>query len=427
MKHGDVPLPAFFPDATYGSVRCVDAADLVGCGVPGLVMNCYHLLTRPGLGVLRHFGGARRFSGWGGPLLTDSGGFQVFSMIRENPKFGEIRKSEIIFRRENGEKLNLSPEKCIQAQFACGSDIMMCLDYCSHPEDSYELSAESVDITIHWAERCKREYEKLLAAQNARGVAQNEHRAAHGAYRETQNEHRAEHGAHRATHGAHRAPSQNIQHGAQHGAPNGERPLLFAIIQGGGYRDLRKRCAEALVAIGFDGYGFGGWPLSSDMQLIEDILQYTADLMPDDAIKYAMGVGKPENIIKCEAMGYNLFDCVIPTRDARHHRLFVFTDTYGDGDVDGSKSEDKSRGDGRLLHSTYYILDKAYIRDSRPVSDSCDCHTCQNYSRAYLHHLAKSDDSLLYRLATIHNLRFYAELMERLRMRRRSADGAGHG
>jgi len=375
LPHGDVLLPAFFPDATYGTVRCVDTRDLAGCGTSGLVMNCYHLLTKPGLGVLRHFGGVRGFCGWDGPVLTDSGGFQVFSLIRENPKFGEIRKNEVIFRYENGEKLSLSPEKCIQAQFTCGSDIMMCLDYCSHPEDSYELTKLSVDTTVSWAAKCKREYEKQLSIRNV---------------------------------------------------PADQRPLLFAIIQGGGDRALRKECAEALVSIGFDGYGFGGWPLSSDMVLHEGILEYTARLMPDDTIKYAMGIGKPDGVIKCAAMGYNLFDCVIPTRDARHNRLYVFSgaasdikrscnDTGGTG-VPGVYTASPDCITSLLNNvSAYYILDQDYIRDNRPVSEYCDCHTCRNYSRAYLYHLTKTGDSLALRLATIHNLRFYSQLMDRIR------------
>ena len=193
LNHGDVALPAFFPDGTYGSVRCVDARDLVGCNVQGVVMNGYHLLTKPGLGVLRHFGGLHRFSGWNGPILTDSGGFQVFSLIRENPKFGEIRKNELIFRRESGDKLILTPEKCIQAQFAYGSDVMMCLDCCSHPDDPYELAKAAVDATVRWAAKCKLEYGRQLAERRI---------------------------------------------------TSGQRPLIFAIIQGGGFYDLREKCAR---------------------------------------------------------------------------------------------------------------------------------------------------------------------------------------
>ncbi|MCL2479151.1 MAG: queuine tRNA-ribosyltransferase family protein, partial [Treponema sp.] len=242
LNHGNVALPAFFPDGTYGVVRCVDSGDLDACKVPALVMNSYHLMSKPGSSVLRHFNGINAFSSWDKPVLTDSGGFQVFSLIRQNPKFGEIRRNELIFRPGgNDEKMILTAEKCIQFQFACGSDIMICLDYCTHPDDSYETSKLSAEITVDWARRCKKEYLGQLAARKI---------------------------------------------------PQEKRPLLFAVIQGGGYRDLRDFCARELTAMGFDGYGFGGWPVGADGKLVEDILQYTADLMPNDKIKYAMGLGK---------------------------------------------------------------------------------------------------------------------------------------
>jgi len=328
----------------------VDADDLAACKVNGLVMNGFHLLSKPGLSVLRHFKGINAFTGWDRPILTDSGGFQVFSLIRQNKQFGEIRKNELIFRPDMGsEKLILTPEKSIQSQFAFGSDVMMCLDYCTHPEDPYEINKLSVDITIDWARRCKEEYENQLRIRKI---------------------------------------------------PQEKRPLIFAIIQGGGYKDLRDMCAEALVGMGFDGFGFGGWPLSSEGKLIEDILEYTAKLMPDDKIKYAMGLGKPEGVIKCAKMGYNLFDCVIPTREARHNRLYVF---------------DNEESGAALAYRHYYILDEEHIREDKPVSEYCDCPTCKKYSRAYLYHLYKVGDSLAYRLATMHNLRFYTQLMEKLR------------
>ena len=358
LNHGTVPLPAFFPDGTYGVVRCVDTDDLHKCKVPGLVMNGFHLLSKPGVNVLKHFKGVHSFSGWDRPVLTDSGGFQVFSLIQQNPKFGEVRKNELIFRPDGGNrKIILTPEKSIQFQFSCGSDIMMCLDYCTHPEDSYEISKLSVELTVDWAKRCKQEYEKQMTIRKI---------------------------------------------------PQEKRPLIFAIIQGGGYHELRKKCADDLIKIGFDGFGFGGWPVASDGNLVEDILEYTANLMPDDKIKYAMGLGKPDGIIKCVKMGYNLFDCVIPTREARHNRLYVFDD----GIETGSDAETES---DPFAYSHYYILDDKYIRDDRPVSESCDCPTCNKYSRAYLYHLYKVGDSLAYRLATMHNLRFYTTLMEKIR------------
>jgi len=356
LNHGTVSLPAFFPDGTYGVVRCVDSDDLHKCQVPGVVMNGFHLLSKPGVNVLKYFKGIHAFSGWNRPVLTDSGGFQVFSLIHQNSKYGEIRKNELIFRPDGGNrKIVLTPEKSIQFQFACGSDIMMCLDYCTHPEDSYEISKLSVELTVDWAKRCKQEYEKQLTARKI---------------------------------------------------PSDSRPLLYAIIQGGGYRELRKACAEELISEGFDGFGFGGWPVASDGNLVEDILEYTASLIPDDKVKYAMGLGKPDGIIKCVKMGYNLFDCVIPTREARHNRLYVFDeDTVNE------------TGD-QFAYSHCYILDEKYIRDNRPVSKTCDCPTCKKYSRAYLHHLYKVGDSLAYRLATMHNLRFYTRLMEKIRENR---------
>ena len=354
LPHGEVVLPAFFPDGTQGVVRCMDAADLDACGVNGIVMNAFHLLSAPGVSILRAAGGLHGFTGWKKPILTDSGGFQVFSLIQENPKYGTIRKNEIVFYPENSDKkVILSPEKCIQSQFAYGSDIMMCLDYCTRPDDTDEINEMAVEITIDWAVKCKEEYHNQLKARKI---------------------------------------------------PQNKRPLLFAIIQGGGSFALRKKCADALKGIGFDGYGYGGWPLDKDGRLVEDILRYTADLMPDETPKYAMGVGKPDGIVACRKMGYNLFDCVIPTREARHNRLYTYTaDTAEDIDVHAPG-----------LYQYHYIMDDKYMKDMRPVSTACDCHLCKNYSRAYLRHLYKVGDSLAYRLATIHNLRFYTMLMEKL-------------
>ena len=351
LPRGNVILPAFFPDGTFGVVRCVDSKDLEGCSIPGVVMNSYHLMSKPGLGVLRQSGGLHSFTGWERPILTDSGGFQVFSLIRQNAKYGEIRSNGIIFRPDGERnKIILTPEKSIQSQFVYGSDIMMCIDYCTHPDDSFETNSLSVKVTVEWARRCRDEYDKQIKSRRI---------------------------------------------------PLEKRPLLFAIIQGGSFPELRKKCADELISIGFDGFGFGGYPVDSSGILVEDILRYTADLMPDNKPKYAMGLGKPDGVIKCIDMGYNLFDCVIPTREARHNRLYRF-----------ENFEDKNS----LAYSVYYILDEDHIRDTRPISEGCDCLTCTNYSRAYLYHLFKIGDSLAYRLATIHNLRFYSRLMEKLRV-----------
>jgi len=370
LPHGTVKLPAFFPDGTSGVVRCLDSADLENCGVSGLVMNTYHLMAKPGQSVIKSLGGLNSFINWQRPIITDSGGFQVFSLIRENAKFGEIQPEQIVFRADN-KKVILTPEKCIQSQFAYGSDVMMCLDYCTHPDDPPEINRQAVDITIKWAERCTDEYMRRCKPPSS-------------------------------------ADGTPFQKGA--GASN--RPLLFGIIQGGGSFELRKECADALIDIGFDGFGFGGWPLDSNGELVEDILAYTASLMPAHSVKYAMGLGKPEGIVACVRMGYNLFDCVIPTREARHNRLYVFSEDYASPDDIDVTGVNAANGG---FYKYYYLLDDKYRRDSRPVSAICDCWCCRNYSRAYLRHLNVIGDSLGNRLATIHNLRFYTMLMERLR------------
>lgn len=354
-RHGkQVPLPTFFPDGTYGAVKAVDAGDLRTAGIEGLVMNALHLSTKPGAGLVKRMGGLNGFMGFTGPILTDSGGFQVFSLIRENTKYGQIRNNEIHFYPGMGaERYLYSPQKCIQNQFALQSDIIMCLDYCTHPDDPPEIQEKSVDTTIRWGKLCKQEYE--VQCNNQQCTQEN-------------------------------------------------RPLIFGIIQGGNDLALRTRCAEALMDIGFDGFGFGGWPLDSQGKLMEEVLAHTARCMPDHLVKYAMGIGRPEEIVRCVEWGYTLFDCVIPTREARHHRLYVYT------------QEDVWAPD---FYKFMYILDDRYATDAAPVSEDCDCYCCRNHSRAYLRHLFKMEDAQAYRLATIHNLRFYSMLMERIR-------GGGH-
>ena len=352
---GRVPLPAFFPDATYAAVRAasfdqVEQARLFGCE-----MNSYHLMTKPGAKLVKALGGLHGFSGYKGVILTDSGGFQLYSLIRENPEYGEIREKEIIFRPDRGrEKLTFTPEKCIQAQFQYGSDIMMALDMCTHPDDPYDQQKRSVDLTVAWSRRCREEFDKLCKQKK-----------------------------------------------------DGKRPLLFGIVQGGSDAQLRAECGRRLEEIGFDGYGFGGWPLGSNGELRPDILKMAADAMPDNKIKYAMGLGRPEEIVQCVQMGYTLFDCVIPTREARHQRLYVFAD--GCATPDGVR-----RPDGKF-YRFHYAMDDKHARDGRPVDESCDCELCRRHSRAYLQHLFKVNDPSAMRLATAHNLRFYGRLMELLR------------
>ena len=346
-----VPLPAFFPDATYGAVRSAGFEDVENAGLFGLVMNTYHLYNRPGAQLIKRLGGLHAFSGYPGAILTDSGGFQLYSLIRENPAYGEIREGEIIFRpAQDGKKLIFTPEKCIQAQMQFGSDILMALDVCTHPDDSPEVQRRSVELTVKWAGRCRAEFDKLTAKMD-------------------------------------------------------EKPKLFAIVQGGADPVLRLDCGRRLQQIGFDGYGFGGWPLDQQGNFRPEILKYACDAMPDGLPKYAMGLGRPEEIVQCVDMGYNLFDCVIPTREARHQRLYVFKP--------GCENARALRQGP--FYQFHYALDDKHISDRRPVDENCSCALCRRYSRGYLHHLFKIGDAQALRLATAHNLRFFGRLMELIR------------
>ncbi len=351
LPHGTLQLPAFLPDGTLGVVRAVDAADLHTAGTQALVMNTFHLMQKPGSSTIQALGGLHQMSAWEAPIITDSGGFQAYSVVRENPKNGSLTDKGINFRPEGSKrKFLLTPEKTIQLQMSYAADVVICLDDCTHVEDSRETQQTAVERTVAWAARCKAEYEKLVAEKDL--------------------------------------PSEEI-------------PKIFAVVQGGGDLDLRKRCADALLEIGFDGYGFGGWPLDGDGNLLEDILGYTRELIPPQFPMHALGVGHPEYILACHKLGYEMFDSALPTRDARRGRLYTFTAEAG-------------------LHGNWfqfvYIQDDKYIKDTNPISPHCDCPTCQKYSLGYLHHLFKINETLFYRLATLHNLRFMVQLENRMRV-----------
>jgi queuine tRNA-ribosyltransferase len=356
LPHGPLPLPAFLPDATLGVVRSTSAADLMDCGVRGLVMNTFHLMQRPGSTTVQALGGLHRMTGWPGPIVTDSGGFQAYSLIQQNARYGSMTNNGITVRPEGSDrKLQLTPEKTIQLQLSFDADIVICLDECTHVDAPRAAQEVSVRRTVEWARRCKQEFARLVEQKRL-------------------------------------DPER--------------RPLLFAVIQGGGAPDLRQRCAEDLLAIGFDGFGYGGWPLDSDGRLLEDVLAYTRSLIPRALPMHALGVGHPANVVACARMGYALFDSAMPTRDARHGRLYAFT---GDSPALGGA------GNGRDWFTFVHPGDQKHIKTDAPISPWCDCACCRVYSLGYLHHLFKVGDGLFMRLATIHNLRFMARLMERLR------------
>lgn len=368
LPHGVLSLPAFLPDATLGVVRAVDSADLEAVGIAALVMNTFHLMQQPGTSTIQALGGLHTLSGWRGPLLTDSGGFQAYSLIREQPKLGSLTDNGIVVWPEGmSRKLQLTPEKCIQLQMSYGADIVMCLDDCTHVDDPPAVQALSVQRTIAWAQRCRTEFDKLLAQRKARA----------------------------------------------------SRPLLFAVVQGGGDPALRTRCAEALLAIGFDGYGYGGWPLDAEGNLVHEMLDLTRRLIPAHFPLHGLGIGHPVNIAAAAALGYQTFDSALPTRDARRGRLYTVTGSplprAAGRDAGGVAARPSPFAAGPGWFRFLYITDDKYIKDARPVEEGCDCLTCRRYSRGYLRHLYRANEAAFQRLATIHNLRFMARLMEALR------------
>jgi queuine tRNA-ribosyltransferase len=352
LAHGTLKFPVFLPDATYGMVRAADASDLDRIGVQALVMNTFHLMQRPGSTTIKALGGLHRMSGWDKPIMTDSGGFQAYSLIHNNPKAGAINDQGLTFLPEGSQrKLQLTPEKSIQLQLSYGADIVVCLDDCTHVDADESTQRLSVQRTIAWAKRSRQAFDSLLAGRK-NGQAQ--------------------------------------------------KPLLFGVIQGGGSLDLRRQCAEALLEIGFDGYGYGGWPLDADSNLLADILAFTRSLIPLQYPLHALGVGHPENVVACYRMGYPMFDSAMPTRDARHGRLYTLTGLAGTIDPFAP---------GKEWLSYRYIQDEHNVKDNRPLVEGCACPVCRRYSAGYLHHLFKMNDPLFPRLATLHNLGFMNLLM----------------
>lgn len=349
IKGKTLKFPVFFPDGTRAVVRSIDSQDIKNAGVEGIVVITYHLLTNPGISVIKQAGGVKKFMNWDGFVASDSGGFQIFSLIHRTKGLGKITDDGVRFHRGSIKKTKLfTPEKSIQTQFELGADIMVCFDDFTPYNANAEKIKESVDRTILWGKRCKEEFERQIERRKM---------------------------------------------------TDSTRPILLGVIQGADCYSERERCAKGLQKIGFDGYGFGGWPLDSDGNFDYKIAKFTAELMPDSGPKFALGVGTPESIVEGVKMGYTIFDCVLPTRDGRHKRLYNFKQ-------DPSKS---------LETEFLYIQREKYIRDFNPISDYCDCYTCKHYTRAYLNHLFKIEDTLAYRLATIHNLRTYSRLIEQLR------------
>jgi queuine tRNA-ribosyltransferase len=362
-KNGEIRTPFFMPDATRGFVRSIDNEILEGLGLEAILINTFHLFLHPGMEIIKKAGDAHKFMNWPRPLLSDSGGYQVFSLIHKNPRLGKITDEEVIFNSpKDGSKHILTPEIAIGIQFDLGVDMMVCLD--DPPPNNYprEKIAEAVERTIRWAKRCKTEYEKQIKKR--------------------------------------KISKEN-------------RPLIFGVIQGGQYLDLRKHCAEELVKIGFDGYGFGARHIDNEGNFMEETLRETAKFIPQDSLRFALGVGTPEDIVKCYSFGWDMFDCVIPTREGRHGRLFI---SNKQTQIPNNKIQDTKH---KILDTKFYetinINNGKYKDDFSPIDENCDCMLCKNHTRAYLHHLFASKEMLGMRLAAIHNLKFYVDLMKGLR------------
>jgi queuine tRNA-ribosyltransferase len=335
-------LPMFLPDATRAVVRGVDSADLKNVGISGVMVNSYHLMEKPGVDILKKIGGVKKFMNWKGLVSSDSGGWQIFSLLkRSGGGRGITDKGIMLVMGKNKRKL-FTPEDSMRIQMAIGSDIMICLDDFSKPGSSKKEVKESVGRTILWARRCKVEFEKL---------------------------------------------TMNLK----------KKPMLIAVVQGDRFLDLRKKCADALIEMGFDGFGYGGYPVDDKGRLDLKLSKYLASILPDDKIKFALGIGRLSDIKFLASFGWNVFDCTLPTRDGRHGRLYL-----------GEKNLADSMG------KYMYVKRGVFVSDKRPIDENCDCFTCKNYSRAYLNHLFKVEDTLVYRLASIHNLAVYARLMKEL-------------
>jgi queuine tRNA-ribosyltransferase len=326
--HGVVETPAFMPVGTQGSVKSLTPEDLRQIGVQILLANTYHLFLRPGHRLVAELGGLHRFMAWEGPILTDSGGFQVYSLAA----LGKVTEEGVRFRSHlDGAEHLLTPELSVEIQQALGADIIHPLDEClAHPSPRATTEA-SLALTLRWAARAK--------AAWRRGEG---------------------------------------------------RQAMFGIVQGGGYEDLRRRAVEETCALDFDGHAIGGLAVGEPKPLMLDLLEFTAALLPNDRPRYLMGVGTPPDLLDAVAHGVDLFDCVLPTRNARNGQLFTAA--------------------GVLT-----IKQARYATDPRPADEGCACYTCQTFSRAYLRHLFTARELLAYRLLSLHNLHFYLALMAEMR------------
>ncbi|MFB3883768.1 MAG: tRNA guanosine(34) transglycosylase Tgt [Thermodesulfobacteriota bacterium] len=324
--HGSFTTPAFLPVGTQGTVKSLTPEDLKEVGVEAILGNTYHLYLRPGHETIGRLGGLHTFIHWDRPILTDSGGYQIFSLA----KLRKISENGVTFQSHiDGSSHGLTPERVVEIQGTLGSDIAMVLDECTPYPSSYEDTKASASLTIRWAKR-------------------------------------------------------SLEHKGEY--EGGKGPALFAIVQGGMYQDLRQESAQTLVKMGFQGYAIGGLSVGEPKSLMRSVLEWTTPILPEDHPRYLMGVGMPQDILDAVIFGIDIFDCVLPTRNARNGMLFT--------------------SQGKIS-----IKQAQYTEDERPIDQACGCYTCRHYSRAYLRHLYLANEILSSRLNTIHNLYYYMNMM----------------
>ena len=327
LSNGTVETPVFMPVGTYGAVKTMTSEELISIGTEIILANTFHLMLRPGADVIEKFGGLHKFMHWDKPILTDSGGYQVFSLAKSR----KITEQGVHFRSPvDGEKVFLGPEEAVKMQHILDAEIIMVFDDCTPYPCSEKDASDSMKLSLKWADRSKKSHGK-------------------------------------------------------------NKNALFGIIQGGMYPGLREDSLNALCEIGFDGYAIGGLSVGEPIELMLEILDRITSKMPEKKPRYLMGVGTPENIVQAVCEGIDMFDCVMPTRNARNGHLFT------------------EYGDIRIKNATYKL-------DQLPLDETCNCYTCKNYSRAYLHHLSKTNEILGARLNTKHNLYYYQSLMKGLRL-----------
>ncbi|MFH1942874.1 MAG: tRNA guanosine(34) transglycosylase Tgt [bacterium] len=330
--HGRVQTPVFMPVGTQGTVKAVSPHELEALGAKIILGNAYHLFLRPGDSVIREAGGLHQFSGWPFPMLTDSGGYQVFSLAT----LRKITNDGIEFQSHlDGSTHAFTPERVVDIQRNIGADVMMVLDECTAYPSSYEAAMKANDRTMQWAERC---LERFRAS----------------------------------------------------GPPAGKRQAIFGIVQGSTYEFIRKVSAERLTEMGFDGYGIGGLAVGEPGSAMLEMTDLCTELLPPERPRYLMGVGKPEDIVQAIGLGVDMFDCVIPTRNGRNGTVYTW--------------------EGKLN-----VRNRIFEDDFSPIDGTCGCYACQHFSRAYIRHLFHAGEILGLRLATIHNLHFYMELVRKAR------------